>query len=101
MRTSLAVSRMLLIQTWGNLSSTDLYNLLLYGNSRLLFDRKETKPHFKSIAEKCVNIWGILKMTTVKSAEPENNSFSLNDIIRYRSKLLPLGFSKFVLVLIL
>ena len=54
-----------------------------------------------SIAEKCFDIWGILKMATVKSAEPGNNSFSINHIIRYRSKLLPVGFSKFVLVLIL
>ena len=55
----------------------------------------------KSIAEKCSDIWGILKMATVKSAEPENNSSSINHIIRYRSNLLPLGFSNFVLVLIL
>ena len=56
--------------------------------------------HF-SIAENCFDIWGILKMASVKSVEPESNSFSINHIIRCRSKLLPLGFSKFVLVLIL
>ena len=39
-------------------------------------------------------------MASVKSVEPENNCFSVNHIIRCRSKLLPLGFSKFVLVLI-
>ena len=54
-----------------------------------------------SIAEKCFDIWGILKMAPVKSVELGNNSFSLNHIIRCRSKLLALGFSKFVLVLIL
>ena len=55
----------------------------------------------QSIAEKCFDIWGILKMASVKSVEPGNNSFSLIQIIRCRSKLLPLGFLKFVLVLIL
>ena len=30
-----------------------------------------------SIAEKCFDIWGILKMATVKSVEPRNNSFSI------------------------
>ena len=54
-----------------------------------------------SIAEKCFDIWGILKMASVKSVEPQNNFFSINHIIRCRSKFLPLGFSKFVLVLIL
>ena len=54
-----------------------------------------------STAENCFDIWGILKMATVKSVEPGNNSFSINHIIRCRSKLLPLGFLKFVLVLIL
>ena len=54
-----------------------------------------------SIIEKCSDILGILKMAPVKSVEPGNNSFSINHIIRCRSKLLPLGFSKFVLVLIL
>ena len=54
-----------------------------------------------SIAEKCFEIWGILKMASVKSVEPGNNSFSINHIITCRSKLLPLGFSKFALVLIL
>ena len=43
----------------------------------------------------------LAKMATVKSAEPGNNSFSINHIIRYRSELLRLGFLKFVLVLIL
>ena len=54
-----------------------------------------------SIAEKCFDIPGILKMASLKSVEPGNNSFSINHIIRCRSKLLPLGFLKFVLVLIL
>ena len=40
-------------------------------------------------------------MASVKSVEPGNNSFSINQVIRCKSKLLPLGFSKFVLVLIL
>ena len=53
-----------------------------------------------SIAEKCFDNRDILQMATVKSVEPGNNSFSINHI-RCRSKLLPLGFSKFVLVLIL
>ena len=54
-----------------------------------------------SIAEKCFDIWGILKMASVKSVESGNNCFGVNHIIRCRSKFLPLGFSKFVLVLIL
>ena len=54
-----------------------------------------------SRAEKCFDIWGILKMASVKSVEPRNNCFAINHIIRCRSKLLPLGFLKFVLVLIL
>ena len=54
-----------------------------------------------SIAEKCFDIWGILIMASVKSVESSNNCFSVNHIIRCRSKFLPLGFSKFVLVLIL
>ena len=37
-----------------------------------------------SIAEKCFDIWGILKMAPVKSVEPGNNSFSINHVIRYR-----------------
>ena len=53
------------------------------------------------MAEKCFDIWRVLKMATVKSVEPGNNSFSINYIIICRSKLLPSGFSKFVLVLIL
>ena len=40
-------------------------------------------------------------MAPVKSVEPGNNSFSINHIIRCRSNLLPLGFLKSVLVLIL
>ena len=51
-----------------------------------------TQP--RSIAEKCFDIWGILKMSSVKSVEPGNNCFSVNHTIRCRSKLLPLGFSK-------
>ena len=46
-----------------------------------------------SIAEKCFDIWGILKMASVKPVESGNNCFSLNHIIRCRSKFLPLGFS--------
>ena len=59
------------------------------------------KKLYASIAEKCFDIWGILKMVSVKSVESGNNCFSVNHIIRCRSKFLPLGFSKFVLVLIL
>ena len=54
-----------------------------------------------SIAKKCFDIWGILKMATVHFAQSGNNSFGINHIITCRSKLLQLGFSKFVLVLIL
>ena len=54
-----------------------------------------------SIAKKCFDIWSIFKMVPVKSVELGNNSFSINEIIRCRSKLLLLGVSKFVLVLIL
>ena len=60
-----------------------------------------SKTGHNSIAEKCFDIWGILKMASVKSVEPQNNFFSINHIIRCRSKFLPLRFSKFVLVLIL
>ena len=59
------------------------------------------KRSFVSIFEKCFDILGILKMAPVKFVEPGNSSFSINHIIRCRSKFLPLGFSKFVLVLIL
>ena len=54
-----------------------------------------------SIAEKCFDIWGILKMVSVKAVEPGNDSFNINHIILCRSELLPLGFSEFVLVLVL
>ena len=54
-----------------------------------------------SIAEKCFDILGIFKMAIVKSVEVGSNSFSISHIIRCRSELLPLGFSRFVLVLIL
>ena len=54
-----------------------------------------------TIAEKCFDIWGILKMASVKSVEPGNNCFSINHNIICKSELLPLGFSKSVLVLIL
>ena len=57
--------------------------------------------HSPSIAEKCFDIWGILKMASVKSVQFGNNCFRVNHISRYRSKLLQLEFSKFVLVLIL
>ena len=69
--------------------------VVLLGDSLL----KQVIP--ESIAEKCFDIWGILKMASVKSVESGNNCFSVNHIIRCRSKFLPLGFSKFVLVLIL
>ena len=60
------------------------------------FDTIFNKDATISIAEKCFDIWGIiLKMATVKSVKPGNKSFSINQIIRFRSKLLPLGFSKF------
>ena len=55
----------------------------------------------QSMAKKWFDIWGILKMTSVKSVEPENNCFSVNHNIRRRSKLLLSRFLKFVLVLIL
>ena len=64
-----------------------------------------TLDHFfyalHSVAEKCFDIWGILKIATVESVAPGNNSFSINHIIRCRSNLLLLGFPKYVLVLIL
>ena len=44
-----------------------------------------------SIAKKCFDIWVILKMATVKSLEPRNNSLRINHIIRCRSK--PLLFT--------
>ena len=59
------------------------------------------KLKLSSIAEKCFDMWGILKMATVKSVESGNNSFGINYNIICRSKLLPLELSKFVLVLIL
>ena len=70
-------------------------------NSVGTWSRRSTGPFLKSIAEKCFDIWGILKMATVNSVQPRNNLLRINHIIRCRSKLLPLGFSKFVLVLIL
>ena len=69
-----------------------------------LYRNTHTNPvryKFDSIFEKCFDILGILKMAPVKFVEPGNNSFSINHIIRCRFKFLPLGFSKFVLVLIL
>ena len=42
-------------------------------------------PSCVSIAEKCFDIWGILKMATVKPVEPRNNSYGINHIIRCRS----------------
>ena len=39
------------------------------------------KGGLRSIAEKCFNIWGILKMASVKSVESSNNCFSVNHII--------------------
>ena len=53
-----------------------------------------------SIAEKCFNIWAIMKMASENSVKLGNNVFWINRIITFRSKLLPLRFSKFVLVLI-
>ena len=55
----------------------------------------------RSIAERCLDNWDILQMATVKSVEPGNNSFSINHITKCIFKLLSLGFSKLVLVLIL
>ena len=43
--------------------------------------------HDLNIAEKCFDIWGILKMATVKSVEYGKNSFGINHIIRCGSKL--------------
>ena len=57
--------------------------------------------YIASIAEKCLDILVILKMAIVKSVEVGSNSFSINHIIRCRSELLPLGFSRLSLVLIL
>ena len=54
-----------------------------------------------SIAKKCFDIWDSFKIDTVKSVQPGSNSFGINYIIRWGSKLLPLGFLKFALVLIL
>ena len=69
-------------------------------NARGCLDQIDKKPQC-SIAEKCFDIWGILKMASVKSVESGNNCFSVNHIIRCTSQFLPLGFSKFVLLLIL
>ena len=54
-----------------------------------------------SIVEKCFDIWGILNVVSIKSVEPRNNSFDINHIIRFGSKLLPLGFKKVFLFLII
>ena len=54
-----------------------------------------------SIAEKCFDVWGVLKIASVKCVEPGNNCFGISHIIRCRSKFLLLEFSKFFLVLIL
>ena len=62
---------------------------------------KLSDNHLAGIAEKCFDIWGILKMAYVKSAEPGINCFSVNPTIRCKSELLSLGFSKFDLLLIL
>ena len=64
-------------------------------------DIKQRKDTPYSIAEKCFDIWGILKMASVKSVGSGNNCFGVNHIIRCRSNFLPLEFSKFVLVLML
>ena len=52
-------------------------------NLKQYFASHANYPHegHISIAEKCFDIWGILKMATVKSVEPGNNSFGLNHII--------------------
>ena len=73
----------------------------IYELSMVQSDVKHLGIRGYSIAKKCFDIWGILKMASVKSVESGNNCFSVNHIIRCRSKFLPLGFSKFVLVLIL
>ena len=57
------------------------------GGGGLHYTNIEIKDKQGSIAEKCFDIWGILKMAPVKSVEPGNNSFSINHILRCRSKL--------------
>ena len=54
-----------------------------------------------SIAETCIHFGGILKIASVKSVQLGNKFFLINRIIRCIAKLLPLGFLKFALVLIL
>ena len=64
------------------------------------FKMLENNVYIVGIARKCFDIWDMFKMAPIKSVEPGNNSFSINHIIRCRSKLLPSGLSKFVLILI-
>ena len=70
--------------------------LFLYGLFLVISNAQQS-----SIVKKCFDIRVILKMATVKSLEPKNNSFRINHIIRCRSKPLLLEFLKLVLVLIL
>ena len=73
---------------------------LLYKMSSVLVRR--------NIVEKCFDIWGIVKLAPANLLSLGTIFLALLDvdlnlyrIIRCRSKLIPLGFSKFVLVLIL
>ena len=50
--------------------------------------------HLKNIAKKCFDIWGILKMASVKSVEPGNHCFSVNNIIRCTSRSFSVGIFK-------
>ena len=69
-------------------------------NRRALFLNQVFSCALSKRSRKMFGIWDILKMATVKSVQPGNNFFKMNQIIRCKSKLLPLGFLKFVLVLI-
>ena len=73
------------------------YNFLLLGHIL------DVSPYLstKRIAEICLDIWGILKKVTVKSVLTQEQFFRTNHIVRCRSKLLQLGFSKLALVLVL
>ena len=58
-------------------------------------------PLEPSVEGKYFDIGGILKMPTVESVEPGDNSFNINQTIRCRYKFAPLGLLKFGLVVIL
>ena len=48
--------------------------------SCLISEFPEDFDDYSGIAEKCFDIWGVLKMTSEKPVEPGNNSFSMNHI---------------------